>query len=318
MKAFTTDGRVQSGHDHPLENPKRSAGDVGACLQAISALPSRASSLLQLPKSNPSYRLRTPAAFTLIEMIGVLAIMAIIAGVLAPNALRSLDRTAVNLEAQNLSVLGDQIKLYLRDQGAAPTAANWTTVLASYAGMSTTDLATNRRQMGRVYLTDPATNPTQRVLVLSSMRAGLALPTAAAISTAAQFQQIWQTADGAVPPVGSWAGWGAWGATANSGSYLVIARVNLLSVYDTDLQSLTLTLNNRGAATASYNLVLADGTSQPAINVAAGATVILANQRPKVRLNLYRAAGGVTLNYSYVLSTTGKTFDFNGTDWLPQ
>ena len=254
----------------------------------------------------------------MIEMIGVLAIMAILAGVLLPNALRSLDRAAVTAEVQNLGTLGDQIKLYLRDQGAAPTPANWTTVLAGYAGMSTTDLATNARQMGRVYLTDPATNPTQRVLILSSMRIGLALPAAAAINTAAQFQQIWQTADGSVPPVGSWAGWGAWAATANSGSYLVIERVNLLSVYDTDLQSLTLTLNNRGAATASYNLVLADGTSQPAINVAASATVILANQRPRVRLNLYRTAGGVTLNYSYVLSTTGKTFDFNGTDWIPQ
>ena len=254
----------------------------------------------------------------MIEMIGVLAVMAIIAGVIMPNALRSLDRAAVNTEVQNLSMVGDQIKLYLRDQGAAPTSANWTTVLSSYAGLSPADLATNKRQVDRVYLTDPATNPTQRVLVLSSMRAGLAMPAAAAINTAAKFQLIWQTADGSVPPVGSWAGWGAWAATANSGNYLVIERVNLLSVYDTDLQSLTLTLNNRGAATASYNLVLANGTSQPAVNVVAGATVILANQRPKVRVNLYRSAGGVTLNYSYVLSTTGKTLDFNGTDWIPQ
>jgi prepilin-type N-terminal cleavage/methylation domain-containing protein len=263
-------------------------------------------------------RASAPRGFTLIELIGVLAILAIIAGILTPNALRTLDRAAVTSEVQSLAAVGDQLKLYLRDQGTLPTAANWTTLLSSYAGLSPNDLATNKRQMARVYLAEPGTNPVQRVLILSSMRAGLSLPAAAAITTSAQFLQIWQTADRSVPPTTSWAGWSAWANTANSGDYLVIARVNLISVYDTDLQSLTLTLNNHSTGTASYNLVLADGTVQAAVNVASGATVILSNQRPRVRLNLYRAASGVTLNYSYVVSTTGKTFDFNGTDWIPQ
>ena len=105
---------------------------------------------------------------------------------------------------------------------------------------------------------------------------------------------------------------------AGGGEFLCIERVNLSSVYNTDLQSLTLTLNNRAATTASYNFVLADGTVQASVNVPAGATVILSNHRPKERCNLYRAAGGVTLDYSYVLSATGKTFDFNGANWIPQ
>jgi prepilin-type N-terminal cleavage/methylation domain-containing protein len=256
--------------------------------------------------------------FTLIEMIGVLAIMAIIASVVAPNALRALDRAAVTSEYASLSNLGDSVKYYLRDNGVAPTSANWTATLGTYANLSPADLTTNTRGMARVYIADPASVPPQRVLILSSMRSGLALPAAAAISTAANFQLIWQTANNAVPPVASWAGWNAWNAVANSGNYLVIERVNLVSVYDTDLQSLTLTLNNRGAAPASYNLILANGTVLGFVNVGVGATVILANQNPREMINLYRSAGGVTLNYSYVLSSTGKTFDFNGVDWIPQ
>ena len=261
---------------------------------------------------------RAFAGFTLIEMIGVLAIMAILASVLTPNAVRSLDRAAVNAEVQTLQNLGTQVKLYLSANGTAPTPANWTVTVGNFADISPADIATNKRQMARVYLTDPAAVPTQRVIILSSMRSGLALPTAANINTALRFQDIWQTADGSLPTALSWGGWAAWNAVANSGEFLVIERVNLSPVYNTDLQSLTITLNNRGAATASYNIVLADGTVQLAVNVLAGGTAILPNRRPKERFNLYRAAGGVTLDYSYVLSTTGKTFDFNGVNWIPQ
>ncbi len=254
----------------------------------------------------------------MIEMIGVIAIMAILASVVAPNALRALERAAVTAEGQTLRSLGEQVKLYLRAQGVAPTAANWTVAIGNYADISPLDIATNKRQMARVYFTDPAAVPTQRAIIISSMRTGLALPTAANINTAIKFQDIWQTIDGALPTALSWGGWAAWNAVAGSGEYLIIERVNLAPVYSTDLQSLTITLNNRAAITASYNIVLADGTVQLPVNVLAGATAILANRRPKERFNLYRAAGGVTLDYSYVLSTTGKTFDFNGTNWIPQ
>jgi prepilin-type N-terminal cleavage/methylation domain-containing protein len=256
--------------------------------------------------------------FSLIEVIGVLAIMAIMASVLVPSALKSVQQAAISAESQTLGNLGTVLPLYLRDQGSVPTAANWTTTLAGYANLSPSNLATNSRGVARVYLTDPATTPTQRVILLSSMRAGLALPAAANIGTAAKFQQIWQTADGSVPPASSWAGWGAWGAVAKSGSYLLIERVNLLPVYDTDLESLTLTLNNHSGTAASYGLVLANGTRLATVNVPAGSTVTLANETPRVMITLYAAAGGLRPNYSYVISNTGKTFDFDGTNWTPQ
>jgi len=255
--------------------------------------------------------------FTLIELVGVLAIMAIMAGVLVPNILKAVDRASASAEAQTLGNLGTALKTYLSAVGTAPTAANWTTTLASYADLSPAGIAANPRGVSRVYLLDPAASPAPRVIMLSSLRQTLALPTAANISTAAEFQSIWATVDGSVPPASSWGGWTAWSAVSNSGNLLIIERVNLQSVYATDLQTFAATLNNRGAAAASYNVVLANGTSQGSINIPAGATAVL-SRHPKETLNLYRAAGGSTLNYSYVFSTGGKTFDFDGTNWTPQ
>jgi len=252
-------------------------------------------------------------AFTLIEMVGVLAIMAILAAVIAPNALRTIERAATNAEADSLRALDDQVKQYLRDTANVPTAANWNTVLAPYASLSPADLLTNRRQMTRVFVPDPIV-ANQRAMFISSMRTGVALGPAA---TAAAFAAVWNwdtnNLAASPPPVG----WNAW--NKDNIEFLVIERVNLTSVYRTDLQSLTLTLNNKGSVPVSYNLVLADGTIQPWVDIAVGATATLANRHPKDRLNLYRAAGGMNLDYSYVVSTSGKTFDFkDAIYWLPQ
>ena len=257
-------------------------------------------------------------AFSLIEVIGVLAIMAIMASVLVPSAIKSVQQAAISAESQTLGNLGTELALYLRDQGSVPTAANWTTSLGAYANLSPANIAKNSRNVARVYITDPATSPTQRVLLLSSMRGNLALPTAANIGTAAKFQQIWQTADGSVPPASSWAGWTAWGAVANAGNYLVIERVNLLPVYDTDLENLTLTLNNHSGAAASYSVTQVNGTVVGPVNIAAGRTLALANEIPRVVITLYSQPGGQSPNYTYVVSSSGKTFDFDGANWTPQ
>jgi len=284
------------------------------------------------------------SGFTLIEMIGVLAVMAIIAATITPNALRMLDRAAVRAEADTLHNLGEQVQLYLRDNGIAPTAANWNTVLATYASLSPADLLYNRRQnipavppnnpltqtnvavangqnfITRVFVVDPVA-ANQRAMFISSMRNGVRLPnnllpTPTPTITAADFATIWSTINGSVPTA---TGWNVAWNVANI-EFLVIERVNLSSIYRTDLQNLSITLNNKGSVIVSYILVLANGTVQPAVNIAVGATTMPPlTLRPKDRLNLYRAADGVTLDYSYMVSTSPKTFDFkDGTNWTPQ
>jgi len=190
-------------------------------------------------------------------MIGVLAIMAILAAVIAPNALRTLDRAAIRAEADTLHNLGEQVKLYLRDKGIEPTAANWDSVLATYASLSPTDLLYNRRQatngpITRLYVPDPVAS-NERALFLSSMRTGVALPSLANIS--ANFASIWNTTDGNVPVA---AGWNAW--DASNIEFLVIERVNLATNYQTDVQTEAETLHTLDA---QIKLYVGDSSSLP-------------------------------------------------------
>ena len=105
---------------------------------------------------------------------------------------------------------------------------------------------------------------------------------------------------------------------ADSADYLVIERINLLPIYRTEFEVYTVTLNNNSITPSSYNLVQASGAVQSVVNIPAGATAILTNLQVNGRINLYRTSGGTMLDYSYVVSDSGKTFDFDGTQWLPQ
>ncbi len=272
---------------------------------------------------------KTARGFSLIEMIGVLAVMAILAATIVPATVRTLDRAAVRAEADNLRAISAHTKLYLRDLGALPPlppSTTWYNALAPYADLSSAELRTNRRNLARVFIPEPITPPAtapQRVILLSSMRTGLNLPTAANINTALRFQTLWDTPENTVPSTASWTGWSAWALVTNAADFLVIERINLAPIYQTDLRTYTLTLNNKTAApsavTASYRVTLANGTPPRDFNLAAGTTATL-TLRPRDRLDLYvpTPASAANLNHSYVVSSTGKSFDFNGSTWLPQ
>ncbi len=253
--------------------------------------------------------------FTLVEMIGVLSVLAILAAVIAPNALRTLDRAAVRAEAETLHNLGEQVKIFLKAKGWAPglkpTApfTTWDQDLADYADINSANIITNKRQMARVFVVEPAISPStvrKRAMILSSMHNGFPLgPAATAVAFAAVWD--WNTANLTLSPPP--AGWNNWNNT--NLEYLVIERINLAPVYNTDLQYLPITINNKDTVTVSYDLVLANGTVQGAVNIPATTTVSL-SLHPRDRINLYRAAGGnpASLDYSYVVSTEGRTFDF--------
>jgi type II secretory pathway pseudopilin PulG len=215
-------------------------------------------------------------AFTLIELIGVMAIMAIMASVLVPNVLRSIDRAAVAAEVQTLHHLGAQVKLYLQANAQPPITAlppatpNWSTQLATYADLNPADVATNRRQVARTYVLEPVTSPlvSPRAMIISSMRSELAPPAAASINTFARFDDIWQTADGQLPTGASAGLWAGWSAVDGSGEYLLIERINLQGIYKSDFATFTVVLVNKSVSKAvSYQLVLAGGAVQPVVNL---------------------------------------------------
>ena len=261
---------------------------------------------------------RTSAGFTLVEMIGVMAIIAILATVMVPNALRMIERAAVRAEADTLHSLGEQVALYLRDNRLLPTPGNgnWNNQLATYATLNANDILFNKRQtvITRLYVPDPiAAN--QRVMLFSSMRRGVALASYANIQ--ANFSAIWNAQDGTVPPGAGWGGWSTVPAPGNI-EYLVIERVNLAAVYRTDLLPYSITLNQLGAGTVSYWVTWANGAA-PTFGTLTNATTptVTLTLVSRDRVNLYSDAAGTVLKYTYVVSNSPKTFDYT-TGWFPQ
>ena len=264
---------------------------------------------------------RGVAAFTLLELIGVLAIISILAAVAVPSSLRLIDQATVRREAEVLRALGEHTRLYVRQHGTAPTAAAWAAALAPLADLSAAQLATNSRQVARVFIPESGT-PTPRVILLSCMNGGLTLPTAAQV-TGARFQTLWDTPEADLP---AWAGWWPGSAAWTAGTLqdqqwrresLVIERINLEPIYRTELMTVAVTLNNRAAVGVTYDIVRATGPSQTGVPLPAGQAVTLATLRPRDRLNLYRA--GPALDYSYVVSTTPPpSFKFEAGAWTSE
>lgn len=255
------------------------------------------------------------AGFSLLEMIGVLAVMAVLATVLVPNAVKSIDRVAVRSEVETVRNLGEQAKLYLRDSATMPTAVSWNSVLGAYASLSPAELLTNRRQMNRVYVVDPVV-ANQRALLISSMRTGVAPQTAAYVgANGTRFSDVWNWNTTGVPFAAP-AGWGAW--NADNIEYLVIERINFSSVYRTDLQAYTVSLRNLSGGSVSYRITRANGAVAAAVTLAAGTSATVTPLYSRDQLSLYRSAGAVNLDFTYIVSTTGKTFEFSSTNWIAQ
>ena len=95
--------------------------------------------------------------FSLLEMIGVIAIMAILAAALVPSITATLATADAEAEARNLSQLAEDLRLYVRREARIPTdaTADWSTALTSVASSSSSAMANNRRGYGRVLLFHP-------------------------------------------------------------------------------------------------------------------------------------------------------------------
>jgi prepilin-type N-terminal cleavage/methylation domain-containing protein len=219
-------------------------------------------------------RVRVPReqdrAYSLLEFILVLAVVAILAAALAPSFIKHLDRLADEEEAAALRALADGFKQSVSTRKYVPDANGWATNVAAQLGMQLGDVTANARRQPRIFLIDPEmqigvnasppnlpyTQPVTgsrvtdgsglivapinpRFLLLSSISTPLPIGLASGVGATTgpyTFSNLWNTAEGAVP-----AGW-----TWSGGDDLKIQRIDLSDLF------LQLILNNRDVTNTAY------------------------------------------------------------------
>ena len=193
------------------------------------------------------------AGFSLIEMIGVIAIMAIAAAVITPNVARRISRANGDKEDQALATLAESLIRSVRTTQTIPGANSWTTNIAAQTALSANDVRyvnPSDPASGRVFLFHPSFSPTNasgsdplwtqgvsgaasvtnvKILILSSHKSSLTLPVSSGrASSAAVFDAIWDWSFNATtkaPPSGWTGNW------TDNGEYLHVQRVNLSSLF---------------------------------------------------------------------------------------
>jgi type II secretory pathway pseudopilin PulG len=224
-------------------------------------------------------------------MIGTLALIAILAGVLLPVLVRQTDKVVADQEVAILKSFRDGFQQYVLTTRVIPDQTTWHSAIAAKLGIGPNDVLYNIRQQShaitnsRVFLIDPAlrmgipATPTglpysqtnycvanatvstpmspvnPRVMIVSSL--GKALPATVtsgvfSLGHPEYFADLWNAPDGTVPAGGAWTGW-----TGNPGD-VIVQRINLGTLFVHLLLSKYNSTTN-GAYTIDGN----DGTTVP-------------------------------------------------------
>src|SRR5437867_2181421 len=112
-----------------------------------------------VPPLHHSYTplLRRPAserAFSLIELIGVLAVMAILAAVLAPALIRQMDKIAGDQESAALKSFSDALQTSAMRSRYIPSYTNWPSIVAAELGVDIAYVTNSPRKQPRLCLID--------------------------------------------------------------------------------------------------------------------------------------------------------------------
>ncbi len=186
----------------------------------------------------PSTLLR---AFSLIELIGVVAVFAILGAMTVPVVIRQIDEAARTKEVSDLHAISNAIVLQMVGTNGTktiPSQAGWAQTVANWARLPVAKVTKTPRGYDRIFLIDTngwfgtaagrlpytqtingtVSSPLNARLMVVSRTGGPALPVVNGAPGTAAFNDIWNTADRAKP--GTW----TWGGT---GDDLLIQRMNL-------------------------------------------------------------------------------------------
>ena len=181
------------------------------------------------------------AGYTLLEMLGVLAIVLLLSAVVAENVVTRIRNANADAEGVSITTLANAVQTSVVRSKSLPAATNWAQAAASYLSLPINKVTATASGIQRLFLADPAfragTNSLQqlpyvqtaagsiapispRVMIVSSL--ATALPAITLNSTT--FSNIWHT-----PPNGVPVDWpSAW---ANKGQDLRIVRLDLVGLF---------------------------------------------------------------------------------------
>ena len=253
------------------------------------------------------------AGFTLMELIGVMAVMAILAGALSPNIAASLNQAYSDSEIENMDVIADNLIDYILKQKKIPSAnsSSWVTALSSISTFSTEDLEYNTKGYRRRLIFDPRffTN-TDKTFIGFSQNMGLAsapvLPrvllvsdmskhVAAVSNKAAIFNAIWNQSNTSV---------------LKESKNLIIKRINLADKFH------RVVLSNQNTAKPYYQFENGSLASIPVVN---GGTdgIVIRYIIDSTQLNLFTAPypNGNLEQVSIIRSDLSMRYETNGVNW---
>ncbi len=231
-------------------------------------------------------------AFTLIEMIGVMAIIAILAAVIAPNVVRQMQAAGQDAEEEALDVLAEGLIDYVLENRIIPQSGEgsgtWSTNIATQTDLPTEKIYENDLGNSRRYWFDPATDlnglsdnsasydqntvsaanlsgnattstasaPTNpRAIIISDLTAGGTnnILVASVTHNAANFAAVWDQT-----------------GTLTESSTLKIERINFAQLFKT----VTLQSGNGSISSSRwYNTPAGSNTINPVMSVAGNSTI---------------------------------------------
>lgn len=174
-------------------------------------------------------------AFSLVELIGVLAILAIFAAVLLPAVVRQIDRAAWTKEVNDMAAISNALTLQIVRNYSISNETGWARSVASWTQHPISQVSTNNRRFARLFFYDQSGWMTNTAFTQTNVGTGAVVPLNARITIvstiakalpyangalpAASFNSIWNAAQGTKPSYFS--GW------SGNPDDLVIQRITL-------------------------------------------------------------------------------------------
>jgi len=231
------------------------------------------------PKSTLDPRYNPSLGFSLIEMIGVSAVIAILALALAPALIKQLDQIAGDKETARLKAFEAAFRQGVLKTKTIPSEGGWAQMIATNFGIQIAQVTNNDRSVPRLFLIDPeffqsgggggslpyiqtnsgftvsgvSTAPfSPRLMILSSISVPLINLSSGpgSLTGPNAFSNIWNTAEGTMPVNWTWTG---------KPDDLKIQRINLVDSF--------VRLNPNSDGTSSSGQFVIDGIWTNAIPV---------------------------------------------------